>query len=676
MSATVAAALKKIAVAILTDKKLRKAVLGIVLGIIIIVIMPAVAVIALFNGDINIDADRLQQIVVEEMSDEEKAKLQAVEDTMKAIETAMTEKGFTAERTKEAQALYTLALYDHSKADGFVDKLVGCFAENQTDEQLINAINSAFGTELKSEDYSKVMNSIRANSINTSGFTDPHSKNNLDLVEWAKQAQSHGWGYVWGSYGEVLTQKTLNSKAKQYPDEVGSKADFIKTHWLGRRTADCIGLIKGYGWLNTQTGAIEYGTNGMPDVYFEEQGIHSIDPASEFYITIYGSIAQSESENISANVKWGKAQSAKQGNVPFQCKHFLGYTKNADGEIEIVPEEAEIIREIYECYLSGESLYGIKCCLEEKEIPTPAGCSVWRQETIRSILSNEKYKGDAIINKTYVSDCISKRVKVNNGERNKYYIENNHPAIIDAGTFARVQEEIARRSGKPKVKQKGTKTELSRYSSKYALSELLICGECRTPYRRCTWTAKGKRKIVWRCINRLDYGKKYCHHSPSIEESLLQDAVMRAIMQTARQNAEVLKTLKIHIGMGLTDEIIEDKTLDIQIRIAEIDAEFQKMLKAVSADNADGIDEERITELMNEKQRLTVQLEQYATMRQKRESAKSRLDEIYTILDGLQNHPMEYDDKLVRQLIECVVVESKEKIKVVFIGGTEIEMTL
>lgn len=276
----------------------------------------------------------------------------------------------------------------------------------------------------------------------------------------------------------------------------------------------------------------------------------------------------------------------------------------------------------------------------------------------------------------YVSDCISKRIKANNGERNKYYIENNHPAIIDAGTFARVQEEIARRSGKPKVKQRGTKTELSRYSSKYALSELLICGECRTPYRRCTWTAKGKRKVVWRCINRLDYGKKYCHHSPSIEESLLQDAVMRAIMQTAKQNIEVLKTLKIHIGMGLTDEVTEDKTLDIQIRIAEIDAEFQKMLKAVSADNADGIDEERITELMNEKQRLTVQLEQYAAIRQKRESAKSRLDEIFTILDGLQNHPMEYDDTLVRQIIECVVVESKEKIKVVFIGGTEIEMAL
>ena len=209
---------------------------------------------------------------------------------------------------------------------------------------------------------------------------------------------------------------------------------------------------------------------------------------------------------------------------------------------------------------------------------------------------------------TYVSDCISKRVKVNNGERNKYYIENNHPAIIDAGTFARVQEEIARRSGKPKVKQKGTKTELSRYSSKYALGELLICGECRTPYRRCTWTAKGKRKVVWRCMNRLDYGKKYCHHSPSIEESLLQDAVMRAIMQTAKQNIEVLKNA-------------ENPYRDGAYR-------------------------------------------------------RGHRGQIFTILDGLQNHPMKYDDTLVRQMIECVVVESKEKIKVVFIGGTEIEMTL
>lgn len=266
MSATVAAALKKIAVAILTDKKLRKAVLGIVLGIIIIVIMPVVAVIALFNGDINIDTDRLQQIVVEEMSNEEKAKLQAVEDMMKAIETAMNEKGFTAERTKEAQVLYTLALYDYAQADGFVDKLVGCFDEGQSDAQLIAAVNSAFGTELKSEDYSNVMNSIRAKAINVSKFVDPETKNNVDLAEWAKQAYAKKWGYVWGTYGEVLTESMLNGKVSQYPDEVGGKEEYIRTHWLGGRTADCIGLIKGYGWYDCESGSITYGTNDMPDI--------------------------------------------------------------------------------------------------------------------------------------------------------------------------------------------------------------------------------------------------------------------------------------------------------------------------------------------------------------------------------------------------------------------------
>lgn len=155
-------------------------------------------------------------------------------------------------------------------------------------------------------------------------------------------------------------------------------------------------------------------------------------------------------------------------------------------------------------------------------------------------------------------------------------------------------------------------------------------------------------------------------------EYFIGTAIMRAIQKTAKQNADVLKTLKLHIGMGLEAETTEDKSLDIQIRIAEIDTEFKQMLKAVSAENADTFDEEKIGALMNEKQRLTQQLEQYANARQKRESAKSRLDQIFTILDGMQNHPMEYDDEIVRQILECVVVESKDEIKVVFVGGLEV----
>ena len=265
MSATVAAALKKIAVAVLTNKKLRRVVLGIILGIIIIIMMPMVAILSIFSGDIDIDTDRLQDIVMEEMSDEEKAKLQTVEDMMNAIESAMTEKGFAAERTKEAQVLYTLALYDYAKADDFVDKLVGCFDEGQSDERLIAAVNAAFGTELKTEDYSNVMNSIRAKAINVSKFVDPEIKNNVDLAEWARQAYAKKWGYVYGTYGEVLNESILTTKISQFPEQVGENEEFIRQHWLGGRTADCIGLIKGYAWFNCDTGQIEYRSNGVRD---------------------------------------------------------------------------------------------------------------------------------------------------------------------------------------------------------------------------------------------------------------------------------------------------------------------------------------------------------------------------------------------------------------------------
>lgn len=227
-----------------------------------------------------------------------------------------------------------------------------------------------------------------------------------------------------------------------------------------------------------------------------------------------------------------------------------------------------------------------------------------------------------------------------------------------------------------KVKQKGTKTEQGRYSSKYALTELLVCGECGTPYRRCTWTVKGEKKPVWRCINRLDFGKKYCHHSPTMEESVLQEAIMTAIMRTAKQSADVLGTLKLHIGMGLEVKDTEDNSLDIQIRIAEIDAEFKTMLQAIATDTVEDFDEQRATALMAEKNSLEQQLAQYCNVQQEKEKTESRLDEIFTILEGLENHPMEYDDRLARQVLECVVVESKDKIKVIFAGGLEVEQTI
>lgn len=177
--------------------------------------------------------------------------------------------------------------------------------------------------------------------------------------------------------------------------------------------------------------------------------------------------------------------------------------------------------------------------------------------------------------------------------------------------------------------------------------------------------------IVWRCASRLDFGKKYCHDSPTIEESVLHEAIMRAILRTAQMNTDALNTLKLHIGMALTAEQSEDESIAIQIRIAEIDAEFNAMLKNISSDSVDSFDESRAKALMNEKSDLQQKLLQISDTKQKRENAQSRLDDIYTILDGLKNHPMEYDDRIVRQIIECIVVESKEQIRIIFAGGTE-----
>ena len=258
---------------------------------------------------------------------------------------------------------------------------------------------------------------------------------------------------------------------------------------FSRNTVDCLKYTR------------ELKALGIP-VIFEKEGLNTMHSTSEIYISMHGIFAQSESESLSGNVRMGKAMSAKKGKVAFSYKNFLGYRRGADNQPEIDPEEAEIIRLIFDRYLEGDSLQAIKDLLESKGYLSPTRKTTWSVATIRSILTNEKYKGDARLQKTYVIDCISHRAKIND-DRPQYYVENNHPPIVSREIFDRVQEEMARRASKRKVKEKGTKTESGKYSSKYALTDMLICGHCGTPYRRCTWSRAGKKKIVWRCISRL-----------------------------------------------------------------------------------------------------------------------------------------------------------------------------
>ncbi len=411
---------------------------------------------------------------------------------------------------------------------------------------------------------------------------------------------------------------------------------------------------------------------GIP-IIFEKEGINTIQVSSELLLTLFGALSQAESESISMNVKLGIRQSLKNGNVRFSYKTFLGYRKGVDGQPEIVPEQADIVRRIYNDFLAGATYLEIAKRLTEENVPTMGGGNRWFSERIKSILKNEKYKGDALLQKTYITDPISKRVKKNNGELPMYYVENSHPAIIERRIFDRVQEEIARRAGKKKVKQTGTKTELGRYSGKYALTELLYCGECGTPYRRCTWSRDGKKKIVWRCVSRLDYGKKYCKNSPSVEESRLHNAIAAAI--TKKANSE-----EINIG-GIMNHIESfgsrrdtDGIIQRQRRISEIEKVIDDLARLNSEEAQNGELDYKFSELYAELYSVKDEIEEMQSDAATLDG--DMLNEMREVVTGLKNHPVEYDDKVVRQLIDCIKVMSADTIKICFKDGTVTETML
>jgi len=267
---------------------------------------------------------------------------------------------------------------------------------------------------------------------------------------------------------------------------------------------------------------------GIP-VVFEEQNINSIYPESEFLITLHGAFAQAESESTSSRARWGKRQAMKSGHVAMQYKQLLGYEKGPDGKPRIVPEQAETVRFIYDRYLAGDSIREIKAALEGQGIPTVSGKAEWMASHIRSILTNEKYCGDVLLQKNFIQDCISKKVIPNTGQLPKYLIQNHHEGIVSRETFDAVQLEMARRSAKAGATRKSTPTGRGKYSGKHVLSNLLFCGECGTAYRRCVWTQHGVKRPVWRCVSRLDYGKKFCTQSPTLDEEPLQQAILAAV---------------------------------------------------------------------------------------------------------------------------------------------------
>ncbi len=252
------------------------------------------------------------------------------------------------------------------------------------------------------------------------------------------------------------------------------KIDLILTKSLSRFSRNTLDSITYIRLLKSLNVAIE----------FEKEGLNTSDVSSEIYLTWFSAFAQAESESISQNVTMGKRRQYKEGKFAFHYSHFLGYRKGAGGEPEIEPEGAAVVTRIFYSFLGGDTPRQIAAALESDGILSPTGRTAWSPSTIQNILRNEKYAGDVLLQKTYTSDFLQKKVKKNRGELAQYYITDNHPAIIPWDIFQEVQLEIARRNSKRKVSCRRTKSEQGKYTSKFALSERLVCGECGAMYRR------------------------------------------------------------------------------------------------------------------------------------------------------------------------------------------------
>lgn len=262
-----AATVAKITSAVASDKNARK-VIGIIIGSVIgLLLIPLIAYMSIIGNmdSIEIDTNQVQQSIVQNMSAEEKAKLQHIEDVMTGISKECSKRKLKNIVNKKAQAVYACAFYNVEKSDNdFISKLVDCFEQAKDDNELLNMLNSAFGTNISAEDFSHLM-SVISNTVIDIDLSNT-DKNNLDLVKWAQMAYDNKWGYVWGSHGNVLTANELKRLEKTFGSHVTDKEEYIKSHWLGRRTSDCVGLIKGYGWYDEASEIIKYGTNGMKDV--------------------------------------------------------------------------------------------------------------------------------------------------------------------------------------------------------------------------------------------------------------------------------------------------------------------------------------------------------------------------------------------------------------------------
>lgn len=327
-------------------------------------------------------------------------------------------------------------------------------------------------------------------------------------------------------------------------------------------------------------------------------------------------------------------------------------------------------------YLNGNSFDQIKNYLETNGVKTKQGKAVWSKTQIKNMLTNERYSGDMLLQKTYTENCITKKVKKNRGEMTKYLITDNHPAIIDRQTFKAVQVEMAKRCSRQRLSDKSI-TEQSKYSGKYALTDLLVCGECGRQYRRKTWSRNGVKKIVWRCLSRIEHGTTFCKHSLSVEEGALHRAICRGLNKAIEDSDKIMNMIQANLSYGVTGDEEALNIYAMENQIKTLDDELDETIKL---SQESGGNSNRFVEMIREiSKRIVALREQVEFAKQKLDSNdanKVELERIRKILLDQRIAFYEYDDVTVRLLVEYIKVMSDGKIVIVLKGGEEIEERL
>jgi Site-specific recombinases, DNA invertase Pin homologs len=404
------------------------------------------------------------------------------------------------------------------------------------------------------------------------------------------------------------------------------------------------------------------------EVWFEKENIYTLDSKGELLITIMSSLAQEESRSISENVTWGQRKRMADGKVSLPYAQFLGYEKGDDGLPKVVPAEAEIVRLIFRLYMEGKTFSAISKHLERHGIPSPAGKKTWQTGVVQSILTNEKYKGHALMQKTYCADFLTKKIVKNMGQVQQYYVEDSHPAIIEPDEFDAVQLEIERRKslGRP-------------ISTTSIFASRLVCADCGGHFGKKVWGSyksdKTYRKEVWRCndkYKRLDKPGNGCQ-TPHITEEEIKSRFLHAFNSLMSDRDGLIEDCRLAQGILCDITSIDAQLTDLHNEI-EVVTELSRKAIFENAHNAVNQTEwaERNNAYLDRHRKASGRVDELeATKRERLGKAKI----IEGFIKDIESRPLaitEFDDKLWLAVIDTATVSKDGTMTFRFRNGTEI----